>query len=344
MLTERRARILGHIVGEYVNTALPVGSETVVHKYGLPISAATVRNEMARLEEEGYISHPHTSAGRIPSDKGYRYYVESLMEEDDLPSDGKRTIRHQFYQVGRLAGGRLGALDEWVRLAAAVLAEAVRNAAVATVPRSPRCRLQHLELVALHEHTVLLIVVFSGAYVKQRAVSLPDPVTQDEMTTIAGRLSDIYGGLTTAQVRADKTPLSPLENRIAEVLSEVMEAEDRALYDQAYLDGVRHVLSQPEFSQTDTVLEMLAVLQEGNLHRAIPFDSLPGQGVSVVIGSENLQDAMRRCSVVLTRYGTPGTATGALAVLGPTRMRYSRVIPTVRYLSSLMGELVADYC
>jgi heat-inducible transcriptional repressor len=344
MLTERRARILAHIVGEYVSTALPVGSQTVVRKYGLPISAATVRSEMAKLEEEGYITHPHTSAGRIPSDKGYRYYVESLMEEEDLPWGEKRTIQHQFYQVGRLAEARLGALDEWVRLAAAVLAEAVRNAAFATIPRSPQCRLQHLELVTLHGSTVLLIVVFSGAYVKQRAMSLPEAVSQDELTTIAGRLSDVYAGLTVAQVRASKTPLSPLEKQVVEALAEVMMAEDRALYAQAYLDGVRHILSQPEFAQTDTVLEMLDIFQEGNLLKVIPFDSLPGEGVSVVIGSENLQDAMRRCSVVITRYGIPGTATGALAVLGPTRMRYSRIIPTVRYLSSLMGDMVADYC
>src|SRR3990170_8599734 len=127
MLTERRARILQFIVGEYITTAAPVGSQTVVRKYGLNASSATIRSEMMRLEEEGYLSQPHTSAGRIPSDKGYRYYVESLMEEEELPDDVKRTIRHQFYQVGRV-------MDAWAQLAAAILATSVGTIALVTAP------------------------------------------------------------------------------------------------------------------------------------------------------------------------------------------------------------------
>jgi heat-inducible transcriptional repressor len=121
-----------------------------------------------------------------------------------------------------------------------------------------------------------------------------------------------------------------------------MDEEDQALYDRAYLEGLRNVLSQPEFSQTEDVIDLVCVLEEGNLMRAIPLDNLSGEDVTVVIGEENREDVMRRCSVVLTRYGVPGTAVGVLAVLGPTRMAYSRVIPTVRYLSLLMGDLVAQ--
>ncbi|MGA2285653.1 MAG: hypothetical protein ABSG55_05245 [Dehalococcoidia bacterium] len=259
MLVERQARILGHIVSEYVSTALPVGSETIVRKYALPISPATVRSEMARLEEEGYITHPHTSAGRIPSDRGYRFYVESLMEEEDLPWYEKRSIQQRLRTAARAASGRAELLAERARIAATVLAESVRNAAVATAPRSPR-----------------------------------------------------------------------------------MDEEDLALYDRPYLEGLRNVLSQPEFSQTEDVIDLVCVLEEGNLLRAIPFDNLSDEDVTVVIGEENREDVMRRCSVVLTRYGVPGRAVGALAVLGPTRMAYSRVIPTVRYLSLLMGDLVAQ--
>src|SRR3990172_6645386 len=152
MLTERRSRILQFIVEEYVDSALPVGSETIVRKYRLPVSSATIRNEMARLEEEGYITHPYTSAGRLPSDQGYRYYIESLMDEQDLTPEEKETIRHQFHQAGR-------ELEQWVRLSAAVLAQAARNMAVVTSPRSPECRLKHLELVPLHDVVVLLVVV-----------------------------------------------------------------------------------------------------------------------------------------------------------------------------------------
>lgn len=341
MPVERRARILGHIVSEYVSTALPVGSQTVVRKYGLPISAATVRSEMARLEEDRLITHPHTSAGRIPSDKGYRFYVESLMEEEELPWGERRAIQERLRGMARVAG-RAELMEEQARMAATVLAETVRNAAVATAPRAPRCRLQHLELVELSGPRALLIAVFSGAYVRQRVVDLAAPVDQDELTMTAGRLSESYGDLTADEVRSSDVALSPLEERVTKAVVELMAEDDQALYDQAYLEGLRNVLSQPEFSQTDAVIDLLCVLEEGNLMRAIPFESLSGEGVTVVIGEENREDVMRRCSVVLSRYGVPGMAVGALAVLGPTRMAYSRIIPTVRYLSSLMGQLVAQ--
>ncbi len=344
MLAERTSQILVHIIGEYVDTALPVGSETVVRKYRLPISAATVRNEMARLEEEGYITHPHTSAGRIPSDKGYRYYVESLMEEEELSEDEKRAIGRRFRRVAQTTDSRLDSLEEWVRLAAAVIAESVRNAVVATVPRAPQCRLQHLEIISLDQSRALLIVVFLGARVRQRQISLTEPADQEQLAALAGRLSEIYGGFTLAQLHADQTPLSSVEKQILEIVEELMAVEEQSLFDEAYLGGMLHIFNQPEFSQMDVALEMLAVLQEGNLPKAIPFDSLPGEGVRVVIGDENRQDTMRRCSVVLTRYGIPSTATGALVVVGPTRMRYWRVIPTLRYLSTLMGERVAQLC
>jgi heat-inducible transcriptional repressor len=300
-----------------------------------------VRNEMARLEDEGLVTHPHTSAGRIPSDKGYRFYVESLMEEDELPWDEKRAIRQRLYSMAQLAG-RVELVEEQARIAATVLAETVRNAAFATAPRAPRCRLQHLELVELSGPRTLLIVVFSGAYVKQRVVSLTAVIDQEELTATAGRLSESYGGMSREEVRLSEVATSPLEEQITAAVVDLMAEEDQALYDQAYFDGLRNVLSQPEFAHTDAVIDLLCVLEEGNLRRAIPFESLSGEGVTVVIGEENREDVMRRCSVVLSRYGVPGIAVGALAVLGPTRMAYSRIIPTVRYLSSLMGQLVAQ--
>jgi heat-inducible transcriptional repressor len=341
MLAERRAQILGHIVSEYVSTAMPVGSATVVHKFGLPISPATVRNEMARLEEEGFITHPHTSAGRIPSDKGYRFYIESLMEEEELPWPERQTIRQRLYRMVDMTG-RAQLMEEQAHIAAMVLAETVRNAAVATVPRAPRCRLQHVELVELSGSRVLVVAVFSGAYVRRQVVALTEPVEQDPLTGIANRLSELYANLTTDDLGVDGAELSPMEERVSEALLELMAEEDRALYDQAYLEGLRNVLSQPEFAQTDAVIDLLCVLEEGNLMRVLPLEALAGEGVTVVIGEENREDVMHRCSVVVTRYGVPGMATGALAVLGPTRMAYSRIIPTVRYLSSLMGQLVAQ--
>src|SRR6478672_11994000 len=183
MLTERRAQLLSLIIREYVDSAQPVGSDAIVRRFELPFSSATIRNEMARLEEEGYVSHPHTSAGRVPSDKGYRYYVEALMQERDLPNEVKQTIRHQFHQAGREE-------DEWVHLAAAVLARAVENAAVVTLPRTPESRLKRLELVGIQDNAALLVLVLYHARVKQQVMLFPEPVEQDELTAISNRLND----------------------------------------------------------------------------------------------------------------------------------------------------------
>jgi heat-inducible transcriptional repressor len=336
MLAERRSRILSLIVDEYVESAMPVGSETMVRKYRLPVSSATIRNEMARLEEEGYITHPHTSAGRVPSDKGYRYYIESLMEEQDLTQEERETIRHQFHQAGR-------ELEEWVRLAAAVLAQAVRNMAVVTTPRSPYCRLKHLELVSLHDLAVLLVLVLQDGRLMQQVLTLSEALSQDELTAAAHRLTDLYKGLTASQAQSKVVELSLLESRVMDEVRALMTAEDEGRYDEAFLEGVPLVLGQPEFSRTEKMLDLLAVLDEYSLTRMLPLRSLAGEGVTVVIGRENQEDALRDCSLLVTRYGVPGALSGALAVLGPTRMRYPRTISTVRYVGALMSDLVSQY-
>ena len=336
MLVERRSRILRLIVEEYVDSAMPVGSETIVRKYRLPVSSATIRGEMARLEEEGYITHPHTSAGRVPSDKGYRYYIESLMEEQDLTQEERETIRHQFHQAGR-------ELEEWVRLAAAVLAQLVRNMAVVTTPRSPHCRLKHLELVSLHDLVVLLVLVLQDGRLMQQVLTLSEALSQDELMAAAHRLTDLYKGLTAPQAHGKVVEVSPLESQVMEEVRALMTAEDEGRYDEACLEGVPLVLGQPEFSRTEKMLDLLAVLDEYSLTRVLPLRSLASEGVTVVIGRENQEDALRDCSLLVTRYGVPGALSGALAVVGPTRMRYPRTISTVRYLGALMSDLVSQY-
>lgn len=333
MLTERRSRILGLVIEEYVDSAVPVGSEAIVRKYRLPVSSATIRNEMARLEEDGYVTHPHTSAGRVPSDKGYRYYIEDLMEERELTQEEKETIRHQFHQAGR-------DLEQWVHLAAAVLAQAVRNMAVVTTPRSPHCRLKHLELVSLHDLVVLVIVVLQDGRLLQQVLTLSEARRQDELTTTGHRLTDLYKGLMASQLQRKPAELSALESEVRDEVNALMTSEDEGRYDQACLEGVPLVLAQPEFSRSEKMLGLLTVLDEYSLTRMLPLRSLAGEGVTVLIGGENREDALRDCSLLVTRYGVPGSLSGALAVLGPTRMRYPRTISTVRYLGTLMSELV----
>ena len=333
MLTERREALLNLIVDEYVDTAVPVGSQYIVKKHAMAVSPATVRIEMARLEEEGYINQPHTSAGRVPSDKGYRYYVESLMTEERLPWEEAQTIRHQFHQAER-------DLEQWFQLAAAVLAHSVSNFAVVTSPRSRETRLRHVQIVPLQELSALVVVVLNEARIRQQVIAFREPVDAGALNRAAGLVNERAGGLATSEVRALTEPASELEGVIQRAVVELMDQEEVAL-GEVFRDGVREVLSQPEFARSERILDLVDVLEQRTLSSAIPIRQLGEDGISVVIGSENRNEAMRECSIVLARYGTEGGPTGVVAVLGPTRMRYGRTISTVRYLADVLGDLIA---
>jgi heat-inducible transcriptional repressor len=336
MLTDRRARILESIVREYIDSATPVGSGTIVRKYDLKVSPATIRTEMVHLEEEGYLAQPHTSAGRIPSDRGYRHYVESLMEDEEPPEEVKRTIRHQFYQVGP-------ALEAWAQLAAAILARSVENLALVTAPHSARARLGRVELVKMGDVLALLVVVLKEGRLREETLALDRGLSQEELTRTAQRLSRLFAGLSAGQMQQQTVELSPFEDRVTQAIMRVLQVEDESGYEPAYLEGLRNVLSQPEFSRPQTMLDFLDVLDERSLPRLIPFHwAVPGE-VTIIIGAENPQDVMRHCSLVVARYGRPGGMTGALGVLGPTRLAYPRATAMIRYMSSLLDELLNLY-
>jgi len=342
MLTDRRAQILSLIVSEYIDSAVPVGSETMLRRFELPFSSATIRNEMARLEDEGYISHPHTSAGRVPSDRGYRYYVEALMEERDLPWRVKQTIRHQFRQAGREQ-------DEWIQLAAAVLARSVENAAVVTMPRTPESRLKRLEMVGIQDASALLVLVLQQARVKQQVLLFPEPIDQDRLSAIANHLNEAFAGCSADEIAGSAVQLTQLEWHVANAVHDMLASADHGSYDETYLEGIRNVLSKPEFDTSDKMLNLLEVLERRNIERVIRALDDTGRaledagGVKVTIGAENQADAMHDYSVVITSYGRPGGARGAMAVLGPTRMRYQETISTVRFMAGLMSEMLAGF-
>jgi heat-inducible transcriptional repressor len=324
MLTERRSRILLLIIRESVDSAVPVGSETLVRKYGLRVSPATIRHEMVSLEDEGYLMQPHTSAGRIPSDRGYRYYVESLMEEEELPDEFQRTVRHQFYQVS-------GSLEEWARLAAGIISRWAGNLALVTAPHAPRARLRWLELVEMRPGFVLLVAVLRDGRVHQQTVPIAADLAQEELTAIAQRLSGLLTGLSAAQAQRKAAELTSFEEELRQAVVRILEAQDTASSAPAYLEGLRTMLSQPEFAQPATMLGFLELLDEQSLPRLIPFHQAARGDVSVIIGQENPQDVMRQCTLVVARYGRPMGVAGTLGVLGPTRLSYDRAFDRPLY-------------
>lgn len=333
MLTKRKEDILRIIVDEYISTAAPVSSESIAHKHQLGVSPATIRNEMADLEESGYITQPHPSAGRVPSDGGYRYYVESFMRDTILSPAKQLMIRHQFHQVGK-------EFEEWAHLMVVVLSRLVQNMALVTMPKATQSRFKHLELVSLQDFLVMLILILEETRLKPQMVVFDEAVSQEELSVAASMINAAYTGLTALEIRDKHLMLSPLEQQVMEIVMQIMQAEDEKEYDEPYLAGLHHIFSQPEFAHSNKILEMTKVIEDKSLLRSMLSQLLTREGIQIIIGSENREDVMRDCSVVVTRYGIPGEVGGALGVIGPTRMQYEQVVSTVRYMASLMSELV----
>jgi heat-inducible transcriptional repressor len=339
-MTERRQLILKLVIQEFIESpAKPVASETLQRKYRLDFSSATIRNELAALEDLGLLTHLHTSAGRMPTDAGYRYFVENLMDRQALTAQEQRMIQHQFYQVR-------GDFDQWIHLAAAVLARTAHNAAVVTPPRAFEIRFKHLELIAIYETVTLLVLVLHDGTVRQQSLTMEQPVTQEELSAVAQRCNERWSGATVDIVEhalVDAEPsLTDLERTIVESITRSMRQFEEHISSTLYHDGLLEMLRQPEFGDVERVRQALEILQEGRGISPLIPQALSSEGVQVVIGGEHGQHNMREYSVVLARYGRQADVAGVVGIFGPTRMPYPRSIGSVRYISTVMSELLAE--
>jgi heat-inducible transcriptional repressor len=336
-LTRRRETVLGIIVSEYIVTALPVASETIFRNYPLGVSPATIRNDMAYLEGEGYIARPHISAGSVPLDKGYRRYVESLANEAELPLEEQYRIQELFHEVEE-------EFERWLKLAATIVARLVRNAALVTFPKPRQCRFKHLELVALQEFAAIIVLVLSEAILKRQILSFEEPVTQERLTIIANKFNAAYSGLTSSEILSKKLEPNSEEEQVTEAVIEIMAAEDKLEYEQPYLEGLRLMLGQPEFAQKDKMLSIIELMETKEWLSSALAQRSSEVGVQVVIGEENRDETLRNLSLVFSSYGIPGQIDGTVGVIGPTRMDYRRAISIVDYMSAVLSGLVAEAC
>ena len=337
-LTERQKLVLALVIHEYVETAQPVGSVHLVDHFNLEVSSATVRNELVALTEMGYLRQPHTSAGRVPTEEGYRYFVRQIMGNTDLPVPTKRTITHQFYQAGN-------DVDHWMRLAASVLAHQSQAASLVTSPLPERTGFKHLELISTHGRQVLMVVVFTGGEVQQQMLSLAEPVSQPQLSAAASHINELCQGLDSENLAAISSQMNALEQDILKLIREEMLRPSHVLAGEVYRDGLTNMLGEPEFAEARVARNALRVLEERPfledlLSRTVSNSGIGG--VQVLIGGEGTWEELRDCSIVLARYGEPGLATGALGVLGPIRMAYGRTISTVRFVAGLLSELVVE--
>lgn len=332
-LTERQKTILRIVVQEYVDTAQPVGSRTIAEKYQLGVSPATVRNELAVLERAGLLTQPHTSAGRVPTDAGYRYYVSHLLDSPELPPAEQQAIRRRFEESRQ-------EMDQWLRLSTAVLAEISQAAALATLPRAHRSRFKHLELVAIRDAVVLMVLVLEAGTVKQQILTLDEPLEQSELSRVSNELNERLARADAETVRSRVATLSPLAQQVAILAAELMEREDSHLSDRIYRHGLAQVLEAPEFSQGENVRRIVQVLEQRPLLEEILTGLVTVQDVEVLIAGDGRFVQLQDISLVLGRYGVEGQVSGLLGVIGPMRMPYRRTIGAVRFVSGLMSDLM----
>ncbi|MFN8629682.1 MAG: heat-inducible transcriptional repressor HrcA [Chloroflexota bacterium] len=335
----RSQAILRAVIEEYVTTAQPVGSAALVERYRLGVSSATVRAVLADLEAAGLLTHPHTSAGRVPTEHGYRYYVESIVDSVPLPPVEQLMIRHQFGQVEY-------ASEHWFRLAATTLATLTRAAGLATPAKPASAHLRHLDLVSISDRMASLILVLREGALRQILCGLDEPVDQDGLSLIAARLNDLFAGKTAAEAERALATLNPedlrddLPIRIGERVVRALHEFDAAAIEELFSDGLLNVMAAPEFAQSEKLRRVFEALEDRAYLARLIGGVAGSDTIRVYIGSENPAEEMADVSLVLAPYGQPGRAVGVIGVLGPTRMAYPQAIGTVRFVSGLMNELV----
>lgn len=337
----RSQAILRAVIEEYVTTAQPVGSLALVERYGLGVSSATVRHILAELETAGLLTHPHTSAGRMPTDAGYRFYVESIVDTAPLPPVEQLMIRHQFGQVEF-------ASEHWFRLAATTLAGLTRSAGLATPAKPSSAHIRRVDLVAVNERMASLILVLREGAIKQAVVNLDeaDAIDQPTLNRVAGMLNERLVDLTASRADAvlgrlsEADPDQHVARRVGERIVRILRDYDAAAVEEVFSDGLLNVMEAPEFAQSDKLRQVFSAL-ENRAYLGELVASIASTGrIHILIGAENPSAEMHDVSLILAPYGRPGSAIGVVGVLGPTRMSYRNAIGTVRFVSGLMNELV----
>jgi heat-inducible transcriptional repressor len=335
----RSQAILRAVIEEYVAAATPVGSQALVERYPLGVSSATVRHILAELEAGGLLTHPHTSAGRIPTDAGYRYYVESMVESVPVPQVEQLMIRHQFGQVEF-------ASEQWFRLAATTLASATRAAGLATPAKPRSAHIRRIDLVLNNDRLASVILVLREGAIKQALVALDEPVQPGALSAATNLLNErltnqsAAGAAVAVEAIEADTPEGRLARRVGERIVRILLDYDAAVIEEVFSDGLLNVMVAPEFARCDKLRRVFSALENRTWLGELVGRVAGSDRVHVYIGRENRPVEMRDVSLVLAPYGRPGRAIGVVGVLGPTRMPYPVAIGTVRFVSGLMNELV----
>jgi len=335
-LTKRQEEILGFIIRTYTEKPEPVSSKHLADSFELGVSSATIRNEMSVLEDLGYIRAPHTSAGRIPSENGYRYFVSRLIGNSTLTKTEEDHIAERFRAVPM-------SIDQWMRFAATMLARTARTASLVTAPNAESARFKHVELVSIQGRLVLMVLVLHGGIVQQRMLNLAEPIPQTRLAEVAKHINTLLADLYANQVKLKSVQLPLLEREVVELIAELMAGADSQSVRTIYQDGLSEIISN--FQDDEGALQAVRVFEE----RAF-LDILLGEltldpiqdDVRVIVAGDGHYEELNRLSFVFSRYGIPGQMMGTIGVLGPTHINYGRAISSVRYVSGMMSNMLEE--
>lgn len=336
-LNERSKQILEAIIEDYILTAEPIGSRTITRRHGVSLSSATVRNVMADLEEMGFLASPHTSAGRVPTDKAYRLYVDSLLGLRRIGRDEREEIRKRCSLTGKDIGK---VLKETSRM----LSSISHYMGIVVAPRFAANIFRHIEFVKLGGKRLLAILVSQNGTVQNKIIEIPEEFHLAELTRMSNYLNDLLKGLSIAQVKQkileemqkDKVQYDTLLARALKLSQQTLEETGSEMF----IEGQANILEQPEFADVARMKEVFRAFEEKGQLLALLERCLAAEGVQIFIGAESHLNQMSGMSLVTSTYMTGKNTLGVLGVIGPTRMGYAKVIPIVDYTAKLVSRLL----
>ena len=337
ILTDRSRQILEAIIEDYIRTAEPIGSRTITRRYELSLSPASVRNVMSDLEEMGFLVSPHTSAGRVPTEKAYRFYVDSLVRLNRIAREEREEIRKRCRLTGRDIG-------EVLKETSRTLSSISHYMGIVMAPRFTANVFRHMEFIKLSGKKILAILVSQSGTVQNKIIETEEELKIDELNRMSNYLNDILQGLTIAQVKnrileemqEDKVSYDSLMARALELSRQTLEDGEV----EVFIDGQANILDQPEFADVAKMREIIQAFEEKGQLLALLERCIAAEGVQIFIGSESHLNRMKGMSLVTATYVTGKNTVGILGVIGPTRMGYSKIIPIVDYTAKQVSRLL----
>jgi heat-inducible transcriptional repressor len=339
MLDERKQRILQAIINDYISSAEPVGSRTIARKYDLGVSPATIRNEMADLEMLGYLEQLHTSSGRIPSSKGYRFYVDDLLPPQPMTSHEKEVI-DRWYRA------RVKRVEEVFQETAKIISRMTKNISLVLAPQITKAAFRCLQFLPLDSHRVIAVIMTDAGFVENKIIEMPAGAEFTDFQRMAQVINESLAGQSLDAIQQgslkhirDEIMDESLYEAAMEVIRRALDFEKR---ERLYLGGTTQLLEQPEFHDVERVKEILLMLEEEQLMKDILHAHL-GEGLSVTIGHENQYSGIQDCSIITATYHLDGELLGTIAVLGPTRMEYGKSMALLNYMNSNLTEIIKRF-